>query len=136
MYERARAREQERVIGKNRAREDVEEEDDPGEKEGKREREDRKRNRRSLARIISLFRALSFVESTWQYHCLSTKLKSLTPEYYSVKYPGACIPSMSRSVRFRTSVHRSYRPLAVPSRAGTRVTSHLSYRPISSAIDE
>lgn len=43
-------------------------------------REDRKRNRRSLAvRIISLFRALSFVESTWQYHCLSIKLKSLTP---------------------------------------------------------
>jgi len=72
----------------------------------KREREDRKRNRRSLAvRIISLFRALSFVESTWQYHCLSIKLKSLTPEYYSVKYPPG-IPSTCRFVRFRMSVHR------------------------------
>lgn len=73
--------------------EDVEEEGDPGEKERKTEREDRKRNRRSLAaRIISLFRALSFVESTWQYHCLSIKLKSLTPEYYSVKYPALVAP--------------------------------------------
>lgn len=59
----------------------MEEEGDPDE----RERKDRKRNRWSLAvRIIRLFRALSFVESTWQYHCLSIKLKSLTPEYYSV----------------------------------------------------
>lgn len=90
--------------------EDVEKEDDPAEKERKREREDRERNRRSLAaRIISLFRALSFVESTWQYHCLSIKLKSLTPEYYSVKYPWLVapvfIPSTCRSVRLCTSVH-------------------------------
>lgn len=90
--------------------EDVEEEGDPGEEERKRGREDRERNRRSLAaRIISFFRALSFVESTWQYHCLSIKLKSLTPEYYSVKYPAGCaghsLPTC-RSVRFRTSVHR------------------------------
>lgn len=71
--------------------EDAEDEGDPGEKERRSEREDRKRNRRSLAvRIISLFRALSFVKSTWQYHCLSIKLKSLTPEYYSVKYPAGC----------------------------------------------
>lgn len=108
---------------------DVKEEGDPDEKERKTEREDRKRNRRSLAaRIISLFRALSFVESTWQYHCLSIKLKSLTPEYYSVKYPTACagIPSTCHSVRFRTSVHRrSYLALAMPSRAHIALTFKL-----------
>lgn len=110
MYERARAREQERVIGNGRVQGRCGEEGDLDEKEKKREREDRKRNRRSLAvRIISLFRALSFVESTWQYHCLSIKLKSLTPEYYSVKYPDWLRPTgipSCRSVRFRTSVHR------------------------------
>lgn len=73
--------------------EDAEDEGDPGEKGRRRELEDRKRNRRSLAvRIISRFRALSFVKSTWQYHCLSIKLKSLTPEYYSVKYPALVAP--------------------------------------------
>lgn len=103
------------------AGEDVEEEGDPGEKERRREREDRKRNRRSLAvRIISLFRALSFVESTWQYHCLSIKLKSLTPEYYSVKYPAGCagIPSTRPFPYVRPSSSIVVvLALAIPSRA-------------------
>lgn len=83
-YRRTRARVGESYREWPRAPENMEEEGEIQPRERK-DRGDGKRNRRSLAvRIIWLFRALSFVESTWQYHCLSIKLKSLTPEYYSV----------------------------------------------------